>query len=88
MKTSQKATQATYEIRVEGELDKDWVDWFDGMAIAVDEADDGLVTTTLTGPTNDQPALRGTLSKLWDLNLTLVSVRRIEGTAEGEKGND
>ena len=33
-----KRTQATYKIRVEGELDKDWVDWFDGMAIATEEA--------------------------------------------------
>ena len=83
-----KRTQATYKIRVEGELDKDWVDWFDGMAIATEEAADGLVTTTLTGPIDDQPALRGMLSKLWDLNLTLVSLRRIEGNVEGEKEND
>lgn len=88
MKRTQRATQATYRIRVEGILDEDWVDWFDGMAIATEEADDGLVTTTLAGPIDDQPALRGMLSKLWDLNLTLVSLHRVEGSVEGEKEND
>lgn len=88
MKRTQKATQARYEIRVEGELDEDWADWFDGMAIATEQAGGGLVTTTLAGPVGDQPALRGMLSRLWDLNLTLVSLRRIEGSVEGEQEND
>jgi hypothetical protein len=83
MGETRKAAQAAYEIRVEGELDEDWVDWFDGMAIAIEQG-----ATTLTGPLRDQPALRGMLSKLWDLNLTLVSLRRIEGSVEGEKEND
>ena len=34
--------------------------------------------TTLTGPVADQAALRGILTKVWDLNLTLISVTRIE----------
>ena len=61
-----------------GALDEDWVEWFDGLAITIEHAGDGLAATTLTGPVADQSALRGMLSKLWDLNLTLISVRRIE----------
>jgi len=34
----------------------------------------GLLVTTLTGPVADQAALRGILCKLWDLNLTLISI--------------
>jgi hypothetical protein len=34
--------------------------------------------TTLTGPVADQAALRGLLSKIWDLNLVLISATRIE----------
>ena len=44
--------------------------------------------TTLTGPVADQSALRGILSKIWDLNLTLISVRRIEADGEEENKND
>ena len=88
MSRTQKTSQAAYEIRVEGELDEDWVDWFDGMAIAIEYSGDGRTATTLAGPVSDQAALRGMLSKLWDLNLTLISLRRIEGSVEGEKEND
>jgi hypothetical protein len=73
---------ATYEIQVQGELDAGWQGWFDGLAITVTFAGTKAPTTTLTGPVADQAALRGMLCKLWDLNLTLLSVRRV---ADGEK---
>ncbi len=69
---------AIYEIRVRGELDRGWEGWLDGLAVAHVLAGDEPVTTTLTGPLPDQAALRGLLCKLWDLNLTLISVRRLE----------
>jgi len=40
--------------------------------------DDGQPITTLTGPVADQAALRGILNKLWDLNLTLLGVNRMD----------
>ncbi len=70
--------QSIYEIRVQGHLDEGWQQWFDGLAVAVTAASDPVLVTTLTGPVADQAALRGLLCKLWDLNLTLVSVRRQE----------
>ena len=65
--------QAAYQIRVQGKLDKCWADWFNGMTIT---SESGI--TTLTGAVIDQARLRGILSKIWDLNLTLISVNRIE----------
>lgn len=65
--------QALYVIRMEGQLDKSWSSWFSGLSITYT---DGV--STLTGPVADQAALRGILTKLWDLNLTLFSVARIE----------
>jgi len=64
---------AVYQIQVRGKLDESWSDWLSGMTIT---SESGI--TTLTGPVADQAALRGLLSKIWDLNLTLVSVTRIE----------
>ena len=66
--------QWTYRITVLGGLDERWSNWFGGMTVAV-ENEDGLPVTTLTGTVVDQPALRGILNRLWDLNLTLVSVK-------------
>lgn len=70
--------QQIYQIRVQGRLDKRRSDWFEGMAMGLERASDDTLITTLAGPVADQARLRGILSKLWDLNLTLISVIRIE----------
>ncbi|MGC9396458.1 MAG: hypothetical protein ACP5J4_16565 [Anaerolineae bacterium] len=67
---------AFYHIAVQGELDVEWQEWFSGMKITVAQDKDGVVTT-LKGLVADQAALRGILNKLWDLNLTVISVRRV-----------
>ncbi len=61
------------QIKVQERLDGSWSDWFEGMTISFDQEG-----STLTGMIVDQVALRAVLSKLWDLNLTLLSVNRIE----------
>ena len=63
--------RTAYEIRVRGELDARWGDWFGDLTVTVEREDPPL--TRLVGPV-DQAALRGILNRLWDLNLTLVSV--------------
>lgn len=69
---------ATYQIKVSGHLDQSWSAWFNGMTITYDSGSDDVPTTTLTGLVADQSALRGILSKIWDLNLVLISLTRIE----------
>ena len=69
------AVKTVYAIKIQGELGENWSDWFDGLSISV-EGD--LPVTTLTGVVADQVALRGILNKLWDLNLTLISVLRLD----------
>ncbi len=59
-----------YEIRIKGHLNDQWVDWFDGLTITL--TDDG--NTVLSGAIIDQSALHGTLKKIRDLGLTLISV--------------
>jgi hypothetical protein len=67
------AENAIYQIRVEGQLDDGWSDWFASMAVSYR---DGV--STLAGPVADQAELRGILTKIWDLNLTLISVIQLE----------
>ena len=67
-----------YQIKVQGELDESWEDWLYGFTIATERDADGVPTSCLTGIITDQAALRGILNKLWDLNLTLLSVKRLE----------
>lgn len=67
-----KPQNKIYEIKVEGTLDDSWSDWFSGVAIS---CADGV--TTLRGKVMDQSVLRGMLTKIWDLNLTLISINQV-----------
>ncbi len=78
MRRAQNDPGVVYEIQVQGQLDRGWEDWLSGLSVTHTYAGDRPSTTTLTGPVADQSALRGMLCKLWDLNLTVISVRRIE----------
>lgn len=61
------------KIKVQGHLDKRWKDWFEGMDISY-EGD----TTILCGSIKDNSCMYGTLNKLRDLNLKLISLNPIE----------
>ena len=65
---------ARYQIRVEGQLDPHWSDWFGSFTLS--HGQDG--STTLTGPVTDSAALFGLLDRVRDTGLTLISVNRIE----------
>ena len=64
---------ARYEIRVNSVLDDRWSDWFGGLRISSDGTQ-----TMIVGLLPDQPALHGVLTKIRDLGLCLISVRRID----------
>ena len=64
---------SSYEIRVAGYLSPEWVEWFEGLTITLEE--DG--NTLLTGFVADQAALHGLLKKVRDLGLSLLSVNQV-----------
>ena len=65
---------SVYQIRVEGHLDGRWSHWFDDLRLIHHNGG----TTSLSGPVADQAALHGLLAKVRDLNLTLISVFRVD----------
>jgi len=68
-----KDTTEIYEIKIQGYLDTKWSEWFYGMTITHES--DG--TTTLYGPLPDQTVLHSVLDRIRDMNLQLISVKRI-----------
>ncbi len=69
-----------HEIRVQGHLDDRWADAVGGLTLTRES--DG--TTTLAGPLADQAALHGVLNRMRDLNVPIVSVRRV-GSDKGQR---
>lgn len=64
----------TYQIRIQGHLGCQWMDWFDGLTITRESNG----RTRLTGPVVDQAALYGLLKKVRDLGLPLLSLNCVE----------
>jgi hypothetical protein len=59
-----------YEIKIKGQLDPNWSEWFAGLQLTQLDKNE----TLLSGILPDQSALHGLLERIRDLNLTLVSV--------------
>jgi hypothetical protein len=74
---------ARYEIRVAGVLDCRWAAWFDGLQISGQGEE-----TVICGLLADQPALHGLLTKVRDLGLCLISVRRLDSGQAGTRHHD
>lgn len=68
-----KAATEMYEIKIQGQLDTKWSEWFYGMTIT----HEGDGTTTLCGPLPDQTVLHSVLERIRDMNLELISVEKI-----------
>jgi hypothetical protein len=71
-----------YRIRIKGALDRSIIDWFGDITI-IPQENGG---TLLVGQFADQPALRGFLDQLWNLNFTVVSVEKVGNGFHQEPG--
>ena len=67
-----------YCIRIKETLNRSIADWLGDVAILPKENSE----TLLVGQFADQPALRGFLDQLWNLNFTVLSVDRVEKAKE------
>ena len=73
-----------YQVTISGTFDQRWSEWFDGFAITSQAEDE----TLLTGSVIDQISLHGLLSKIRDLGLTLLAVKRVAAppSCAGQQG--
>jgi hypothetical protein len=69
------------EIRVRGQLNDQWRDWFENMELSFLENGEMI----LSGAIPDQAALMGILNKINRLNLTLLSVNEVSQKQSIEK---
>lgn len=62
-----------YEIHVKGNLIPLWEEWFEGLTAKILENDEII----LSGPVADQAALHGLIVKLRNLNMELISIKKL-----------
>jgi hypothetical protein len=63
-----------YEITLQEALDERWKVWFEGMTMSQSPSGGCMLCGTLP----DKAALHSLLARIYDLNLTLVSLKRVE----------
>jgi hypothetical protein len=73
-RTDKPSQFSYYEIRVQGQLDSNWSDWLNGLEVTPQENGETLIA----GPLADQAALQGILTKVFNLRLLLLSVKRLQ----------
>ena len=69
---------ANYQIKLQGKIDQTWSDRLEGMTISLTTGEAGTLITTLEGELSDQAALAGVLKTLYELHLTVFSVKRLD----------
>jgi hypothetical protein len=67
-------SKKTYKIRVKGIPDHGLFDWMEELEIIPQDNSETVLISSFT----DQPALRGFVDFLWNLNFTVISVERID----------
>ena len=65
---------ARYEVLVGAVLDGRWSAWFEGLQVTGVDPGQSMIAGTV----RDQSALQGLLTKIRDLNLPLIAVRRVQ----------
>ena len=66
--------QMIYQFKLKGHLGQQWMNWFEGLTVTLEE--DG--NTLLSGTVVDQSALHGILKKIRDLGMPLLSMNLID----------
>jgi len=75
-----------YRIEVQGELPAGWGERFGAMKVYSRGSERGDAVTVLQGCVADQAELSGILNTLYELHLTLLSVRLQDDAKSGQSG--
>ena len=65
--------RTAYQIRIRGQLGREWADWFGGLSMTLEDHGETLLTGSM-----DQATLYGVLKKVRDLGLPLLAVSPVE----------
>lgn len=70
-------SQYRYEIKVYGQLDDSWLDWFGEVNVHVETLTDNSQITTVSNIVMDQSGLVGLIRRLHGHGIVLISIRQV-----------
>jgi hypothetical protein len=70
-------------ITVRGRVAPHWSQWLGELQLSYRTDSEGGTVTDLSGTVADQSALQGVLNRIWNLNLTVLSVRTSADASDG-----
>jgi hypothetical protein len=74
-------------ITVRGRIAPHWSRWLEELRLSYRSSENGDEVTDLNGTVPDQSALQSVLNRIWNLNLTVLSVKTsAEARREGTPG--
>ena len=76
---------SVFAIRIQGELDEDWSEYFGAQSMSVEVNEAGFPVTTIISEPVDQAALIGIINRLNDIALPLVSIECLLAPVENDK---
>jgi hypothetical protein len=74
LKTWNEEGKQKVEIRVKGQIDENWSEWFEGLKIQPRGSEESIIM----GEVKDQADLYGLIAKLRDLGITLLGVNVVD----------
>jgi hypothetical protein len=75
-------------ITVRGRVARHWSRWLGELALCYRATGEEEEVTDLIGTLPDQSALQGVLNRVWNLNLTVLSVSTSPGEAGGDEAHN
>ena len=71
-------SQNQYEIKIYGQPDDSWLDWFGKADAHVEVWNDNSQVTTFSNVSMDQAGLVGLIRRLHGIGIVLLSIRQVE----------
>lgn len=84
MSENTSSGRAAYEICVKGHMSPRLARQFDGFEMTTDFQSDGTPVSIISGDIADQAALHGTLTRIRDLGMEIISVSQVESGSGGK----
>lgn len=85
MNTNNSKIASLCRIVVHGDLNDSWSNWLSEVSFQRIYQDLSSRHTVIISEVPDQAALRGLMNKIWDLNLTVISLKVQKYASNGEK---